>query len=673
MDTLLAWLLMFAAAAMIVLGILLLAAERELRKQRPELEKLRRNHRIRAMVAQLSCRTSEAQGSETHPSAELTTRNKELIEKISSLSSELEESKRMVEELQCEQRQLVSASELEQQLQASQETIRALEAEQQRLGGVNFENQQLREEIENPRNQLQTSESLLNTTASQCKEVADRNLQLESDLAESRQQMDKLTMKNNELMEMINSLSSQLAASERTVEELRTLQDHLPGIQSENQQLRTESQALREEIASVKTQLGTTASRCNEAVTHAREITEHNSRLQTEVSELTNQLQASQETIRALEAKQQRLDGVNFENQQLRNEIATLRTQLQTSETRLSESAWQNQEVAERYARLQNEVVDLKQQAEEGQARVRELEATQEQLGMVESREMILREEQDKLKAQIADLQRELDTGKEKVQELDATCERLAEMERVCQELHEENRRLEDISRWQERLAESEETQTHVSTLRQQLDELQTKQAAVSEANSLIDGLADKSGNTIDLSSDDSAAGVHGANDEEIKPLIQTPGKRTRRFGMIAATGAIAIVATVAVGVLNTGSHKRSGSKELAVASEAVSIQQSIPIDAGSKALKRSGPASEANKIPKQIRRRVQGTFKITRSTQVYSEPSDTSRLIANIKPGMKINVVDSRDGWLEIRSKHGRPPGFVRQAAAVRIDPELG
>ena len=138
---------------------------------------------------------------------------------------------------------------------------------------------------------------------------------------------------------------------------------------------------------------------------------------------------------------------------------------------------------------------------------------------------------------------------------------------------------------------------------------------------------------------------------------------------MIAATGAIAIVATVAVGALNTGSNKPSGSKELAVAPETVSIQQSNPIDAGSKALKRSGPASEANEIPKQIRRRVQGTFEITRSTQVYSEPSDTSWLIANIKPGMKINVVDSRNGWLEIRSKHGRPPGFVRQAAAVRVD----
>ena len=125
------------------------------------------------------------------------------------------------------------------------------------------------------------------------------------------------------------------------------------------------------------------------------------------------------------------------------------------AKTQLSESAWQNQEVAERYALLQNEVGELKQQAEEGQARVRELEATQEQLGMVESREMILSEEQDKLKAQIADLERELDTGKAKVQELDATCERLAEMERVGQKLREENRRLEEeISRWQERLAE---------------------------------------------------------------------------------------------------------------------------------------------------------------------------------------------------------------------------
>src|SRR5215467_3836289 len=206
METLYVWLFIFAGATMVVLGVLLLAAERELRKQRREIDMLRRNHR-----------TSEAQGSETHPSSELMARNKELVETISSLSAQLEENKRTVEELQCEQRQLMSAGE------------KALEVEQQRLGGVNLENQQLREEIENLRNQLQTSESLINTTASQYKDVADRNLQLEPDLAESRQQIDNLTMKNNELLETINSLSSQLTARERTVEELQTLRDCLPG------------------------------------------------------------------------------------------------------------------------------------------------------------------------------------------------------------------------------------------------------------------------------------------------------------------------------------------------------------------------------------------------------------------------------------------------------------
>ena len=119
METQYVWLFMFAGATMMVVGICLLASEREIRQQRRELEKLRRNRRI-----------SEAQASET----ELMTRNQELAEKISSLAGQLEESKRMVEELQSEQRQLVNAAELKPQLQASQETIKALKAEQQQPG-----------------------------------------------------------------------------------------------------------------------------------------------------------------------------------------------------------------------------------------------------------------------------------------------------------------------------------------------------------------------------------------------------------------------------------------------------------------------------------------------------------------------------------------------------------
>src|SRR5215510_11513870 len=268
METLYVWLFIFAGATMIVLGIFLLASERELRKQRREIDALRRNQR-----------PPEPQGFETHPSSELMTRNKELTEKTSSLSSELEESKRMMEELQNEHHHRVNDSELKQQLQASQGTIKELEAEQLRLAGV------------------------------------------------------------------------------------------------------------------------------------------------------------------------------NLENQHLRDEIAKLQNQLQASEIQLSESAWQNRE-AERYIQLQNQIVELKRQAEEGQAMARELEAAQEQLGAVESREVILKVQQHMLEVQIENLQRALFMEKQAVQELDATRERLAGMERVCQELREENRRLEDdISRWQVRPA----------------------------------------------------------------------------------------------------------------------------------------------------------------------------------------------------------------------------
>jgi len=265
METLYVWLFIFAGATMIVLGIFLLASERELRKQQREIDVLRRNHRH-----------TEDQGSETQ--RELLMRNKELIEKTSSLSSELEESKKMMEDLQNERHHRVSYSELKQQLQASQEIIKELEAEQQRLAGI------------------------------------------------------------------------------------------------------------------------------------------------------------------------------NFENQQLRDEIANLKNQLQASEIQLSESVWQNPEAAERYTQLQNEIVELKQQAARGQTTAHELEA--QELDAIESREMIFKEHQHKLEAQIENLQRALFMEKQAVQELDATRERLAGMERVCQELREENRRLEDdISRWQVRPA----------------------------------------------------------------------------------------------------------------------------------------------------------------------------------------------------------------------------
>jgi hypothetical protein len=59
-------------------------------------------------------------------------------------------------------------------------------------------------------------------------------------------------------------------------------------------------------------------------------------------------------------------------------------------------------------------------------------------------------------------------------------------------------------------------------------------------------------------------------------------------------------------------------------------------------------------------------TYETLRTTQIYEEPSNASRVIAQIGGGTQITVVSSSSGWLEIRSKHGKPPGFVRADDAM-------
>src|SRR5262249_42206914 len=144
--------------------------------------------------------------------------------------------------------------------------------------------------------------------------------------------------------------------------------------------------------------------------------------------------------------------------------------------------------------------------AAKGQATARELEAIPEQLDALESREMILKEHQHKLEAQIENLQRALLMEKQAVQELDATRERLAGMERVCQELREENRRLEDdISRWQVRPAAGN------GCGGSEFSERWLRGAAT----------------PIDLSSDDSATSVHVSHAKEIKARRKSLPKAT--------------------------------------------------------------------------------------------------------------------------------------------------
>jgi hypothetical protein len=461
------WFYIFAGAHIGLLGTFLFASDRELKAKVRELD------------------TLSGKEAENSAVAEWMARNKELAEQVSHLLSRLEESRGTVDELKNEQQRFVDAQSENQNLQS--------------------QNQQLQQQIVNLRNELQTTQSLLSTSASQYEEVLKRDSQLQSELTDSRQQVDKLVVENKARLEEIDSLSHKLVASQRTVEEVNAMQQ---GTTSENQRL------------------------------HAA-------------------------------------------NQQLEQET---------------------------------------------------------------------------------------------IEKLDATRRRLGEAEDLCRELREDNRRLEEeVLSWQECRREPDEIQRRASATPQQPKEVPTNQTLFDSKLQLINGPTERKSNgnlsyalpngtrTVQVTQQPTESLV--SVKEEIQP------NRKWRFGVIPATGAIAFAGFVAVRYMGTSSDEFRWSKEPAAAPQTGSDQHWRRNGAVSDSIKRTRvTASDSDKNESAAKLlRLQGRFRITRPIQVYRRPSESSALIASVGPGMKINVVDSREGWLEIRSKHGRPPGFVRQDAAVK------
>jgi SH3 domain-containing protein len=74
---------------------------------------------------------------------------------------------------------------------------------------------------------------------------------------------------------------------------------------------------------------------------------------------------------------------------------------------------------------------------------------------------------------------------------------------------------------------------------------------------------------------------------------------------------------------------------------------------------------------PAPSRRGAQpGTYETIRPTTVYEEASGSSRVLTKIPKGTRVEVVRSSGDWLEVRSKHGNPPGFVRADDAMFVSP---
>src|SRR5262245_48653260 len=65
--------------------------------------------------------------------------------------------------------------------------------------------------------------------------------------------------------------------------------------------------------------------------------------------------------------------------------------------------------------------------------------------------------------------------------------------------------------------------------------------------------------------------------------------------------------------------------------------------------------------------------YQTVRSTSVFEEPSTSSRKVGSIANGSRVRVVGSTDDWLEVRSKQGRAPGFIRRDDAVLMRTKAG
>lgn len=81
-----------------------------------------------------------------------------------------------------------------------------------------------------------------------------------------------------------------------------------------------------------------------------------------------------------------------------------------------------------------------------------------------------------------------------------------------------------------------------------------------------------------------------------------------------------------------------------------------------------SNPPAPAPTIARVTGTTSPRTYETVRPTPVYQEPVDSARVVAQIGKGTEIVVVGSGGGWLEIRSRHGKPPGFIHADDAMFV-----
>lgn len=360
----------------------------------------------------------------------------------------------------------------------------------------------------------------------------------------------------------------------------------------------------------------------------------------------------------------------------LRDELDCYRSRLSANEIQLRELTRRSQEICERHDCVEAEVADLKDRLSDMQSKNREIEKLLDFVPDVGVEKVWFGDKLQRLEARIVCLERQMADGAMQLRELDDTWERLHQSERVLRGVMEENGRLSKlVSAWQERLAAREDSERRVDSLWRQIQEILAAypagvdskgraQEQIAGAVHSVPRVRDETETAVQLPGQyarqddviasnfqrgDAAESTHFQAHTKSNRAVWFPVKLHWRFGAVAALAFVIMTANT------IGFRETTLPEPMALSQVPVSMAQVGNFKLASNPARKPTP-------------RRRGVFETVRPTQVYTGPSENSALIADIGAGIKLNVVDSVYGWLEIRSKHGRPPGFVRQDATVQI-----
>lgn len=225
----------------------------------------------------------------------------------------------------------------------------------------------------------------------------------------------ELRAANQELQNQISGLSSKLATSRRTVEELEMTQRSHASDQGETQQLRAANEQLKMELHEARAHLHASAVKLQGSAEIKHDSSQEEiARAHAEVGTLREKLNDSQAKIRELESARQNqvdIDALEArhrqERQNLGARVAELEGQISAGREKLQELETLRAHVAESeqtQKSLREEIQHHEQEAARWQARIAEADANREQLAALQKpyNELLSKH------ASLAEMQREL-------------------------------------------------------------------------------------------------------------------------------------------------------------------------------------------------------------------------------------------------------------------------